>query len=110
MDAYNVNYLTQGTSETLKKLYCPNLTEEQESEYKSQQKKFHIQFDVTKVTKSDREFLTIFNFEHIKLTQTQFEELAQLLTRFRQCYATTKFDVGKIRVELNLPLKLTAIF
>ena len=52
----------------------------------------------------------MFNFEHTKLTQTQFEKLAQLLTQFKKCYATSKFDVGKIKVELNLPLKATAIF
>ena len=52
----------------------------------------------------------MFNFEHTKLTQTQFEELAQLLTQFRDCYATSKFDVGKVKVEFNLPLKATAVF
>ena len=52
----------------------------------------------------------MFNFEHTKLTQTQFEKIAQLLTQFRKCYATSKFDVGKTKVELNLPLKATAIF
>ena len=48
--------------------------------------------------------------EHTKLKQTQFEKLAQLLTHFQNCYATSDFDVGKIEVELNLPLKATAIF
>ena len=52
----------------------------------------------------------MFNFEYTKLTQTQFEQLAQLLTEFKKCYAISKFDVGKIKVELNLPLKATAIF
>ena len=47
----------------------------------------------------------MFNFEHTRLAQTQFEKLAQLLTQFQNCYATSKFDVGKIKVELNLPLK-----
>ena len=110
MDAYTLNYLTQGSSETLKKLYCLNLSKQQEREIKAQQKKFTIHFDVSKFTETDREFLTMFNFEHTKLTQTQFENLAQLLTQFRKCYATSKFDVGKIKVELNLPLKATAIF
>ena len=50
------------------------------------------------------------NFEHKKLTQTQFEKLAQLLTQFQKCYATSKFDVGRFKVELNLPLQLTFIF
>ena len=52
----------------------------------------------------------MFNSEHTKLTQTQFENLAQLLTHFRKCYAASKFNVGKIKVELNLPLEATAIF
>ena len=52
----------------------------------------------------------MFNFEHTKLTQTQFEQLAQLLTEFKKYYATAKFDVGKVKVELNLPLKARAIF
>ena len=52
----------------------------------------------------------LFNFEHTKLKQTQFENIAQFLTHFQKCYATSKFDVGMIKVELNLPLKATAIF
>ena len=65
---------------------------------------------MSKFTETDREYFTMFNFEHTKLTQTQFENLAQLLTQFRICYATSKFDAGMIKVELNLPLKATAIF
>ena len=52
----------------------------------------------------------MFNFEDTKLTQPQVEKLAHLLTQFKECYATSKFDVGKIKVELNLPLKATAVF
>ena len=36
MDAYTLNYLIQGTSETLIKLYCLNLSKQQEREYESQ--------------------------------------------------------------------------
>ena len=69
-----------------------------------------LPFDVLKFTETDKEFLTMFNFEHTKLTQTQFDKLAQLLiTQFQKCYATSKFDVGKVKIELNLPLKATAI-
>ena len=52
----------------------------------------------------------MFNFEHTILTQTQFEKLAQFLIQFQKCYATSKFDGGKILKKLNLPLKATAIF
>ena len=110
MDAYTLNYLTKDTSETPNLLYSLNLRKQQEREYKSRQKKFTIIFDVSKFTKTDKEFLTMFNFEHTKLTQTQFERLAELLIQFQKCFATSKFDVGKIKVELYLPLKATAIF
>ena len=66
MDDYNSNYLTHAISETLKKLYCLNLTKQQEREYKTQQKRFHIQFGLPKFTEADRNFLTIFNFEQTK--------------------------------------------
>ena len=87
-----------------------NRSKQQERENKSQQKKFTIPFDISKFTETDKDFLTIFNFEHTKLTQPQFEQLAQLLTQFHKCYATSKFAVGKIIVGLNLPLKATDIF
>ena len=69
MDAYTSNYLTQGTSETLKKLYRLNLTKQQEHEYKSQQKSstYHLMsqnFSLCSIS---------------KLTQTQFEELDNFL-------------------------------
>ena len=73
-------------------------------------KKFYIPFGVSKITQSDRDFLSMLNFEHKKLTQSQFKKLAQLFTQFKQCYATCVFDVGKIKVELILPLKTTAVF
>ena len=75
MDAYISNYFTYGSSDTLKYFYWLNLSEQQERECKSQQKRFHIPFDVSHFTESDRNFLTMFNFEHTKLTQTQFEQL-----------------------------------
>ena len=52
----------------------------------------------------------MFNFEHTKLTKTQFEQLAQLIRQFKKCYATSIFDVVNIKVELNFPLKATAKF
>ena len=52
----------------------------------------------------------MFNFEHTKLTKTQLGQLAQLLAQFKKCYATSKFDVGKTKVELNLHLKATATY
>ena len=45
MDTYTPFSLTYGTSETTKKLYCLNVTMQQEFEYKSQQKTFYIPID-----------------------------------------------------------------
>ena len=82
MDAYTSNYLTYGTSETLKRLHCLNLTKQQEREYKTQQKRFHIPFEVSKFTETDKnqDRLKTFNSDHTNLTQTQFENLAHFLT------------------------------
>ena len=61
-------------------------------------------------TNVEKNFLRMFNFEHIKLNQKQFDQLAKLLLHYKPCYASSKFDAGKIKVELNLPLKATAVF
>ena len=37
------------------------------------------------------------------------EQLAQFLIHCKNCYAFSKFDVGKIKDELNIPLKSTAV-
>ena len=52
----------------------------------------------------------MFNSEHTKMIQEQFEQLAQLVVPYKICEATSKFDVGKIKYKLNLPLKATAVF
>ena len=44
----------------------------------------------------------MFNFEHIKLTQTQFKQLAKLFLGYKHCYV--KFDQGKMKLELNFRL------
>ena len=50
------------------------------------------------------------NFEHTKLQQTQSKQLAQLPMSYKCCCTASKFDVGKSKVEFNLPLKATAVF
>ena len=62
MDAHTSIYLTHGTSETLKKLYCLNPTKQQERGYKTQQKIFHITFDISMSTETDKNFLKNFIF------------------------------------------------
>ena len=53
---------------------------------------------------------TMFNFQHSKITQHEFEKLADSLLRYPTVYATSKFDVGKLNSPLHLPLKPDAVF
>ena len=78
VDFYTSNYLTQGTSETLKKLYCLNLSKQWERKYKSKQTIFTIPFDVSIITETDKKLFTIFNFEHTKLTRTKFKKISTI--------------------------------
>ena len=52
----------------------------------------------------------MFNFHHSQITQKEFEQLADLLLKYPQLYAKSKFDVGKINSPLHLPLKPDAVF
>ena len=52
----------------------------------------------------------MFNFQHSKITQNEFDKLAELLLKFPTVYATSNCDVGKISSPLHLPLKLDAVF
>ena len=47
----------------------------------------------------------MFDFQHSHLTQEEFEKVVKIILDYKQVYATTKFDVGKTKVKLNLPMK-----
>ena len=47
----------------------------------------------------------MFDFQHSHLTQEEFEKIVTIILKYKQVYATTKFDVGKTKVKLNLPMK-----
>ena len=96
LDTYNSNYITQGTAETLNKLYCLNLTKQQEREYKTQQKTFDITFDVSNFTDLNQKF-------------PKFEELAKHLIKLNNVTPGLYLMLAK-KVEPNLPLKATAVF
>ena len=52
----------------------------------------------------------MFDFQHLHQTQEEFEKIVTMILEYKQVYATTKFDVGKTKVKLNLPMKKDAIF
>ena len=47
----------------------------------------------------------MFDFQHSLLTQEEFEKIVTIILEYKQVYATTKFDVGRTKVKLNLPNK-----
>ena len=52
----------------------------------------------------------MFDFQHSHLTQEEFEKIVTIILEYKQVSATAKFDVGKTKVKLNLPMKKDAIF
>ena len=70
---------------------------------------FKCKFNINKYTEHEKEFIQMFYFQHSHLTQEEFEKVTIIL-HYKQVYATTKFDVGKTKVKLNLPMKKDAIF
>ena len=56
------------------------------------------------------QYRKMFDFQHSHLIQEEFEKVVAIRLQYKQVYATTKFDVGKTKVKLNLPMKKDAIF
>ena len=71
---------------------------------------FKCKFDINNYTRSEKEFIQRFGFQNSHLTQEEFEKMVTIILEYKQVYATTKFDVGKTKVKLNLPMKNDAIF
>ena len=71
---------------------------------------FKCKFNINKYSEQDKEFIQMFDFQHSHLTQEEFEKVVTIILHYKQVYATTKFDVGKTKVKLNLPMQTDAIF
>ena len=71
---------------------------------------FKCKFNITQYNDKDKEFIQMFDFQHSHPTQEQFDKIVDIILKYRNVYATTKFDVGKTKVKLNLPMKKDAIF
>ena len=66
---------------------------------------FKCKFNINKYSEQEKEFIQMFHFQHSHLTQEEFEKEVTTILQYKQVYATTKFDVGKTKVKLNLPMK-----
>ena len=71
---------------------------------------FKCKFNINKYSEQEKEFIQMFDFQHSHLTQEKCEKVVTIILQYKQVYATTKFDVGKTKVKLNLPMKKDAIF
>ena len=71
---------------------------------------FKPTFQISKYTEEQQKFLTRFSFQHSQITQKEIEQLADLLLKNPNVYATSKFDVGKLISPLHSPLKADAVF
>ena len=71
---------------------------------------FKCEFNITKYNDKDKEFIQMVDFQHSHLTHEQFDKIVDIILKYRNVYATTKFDVGKTKVKLNLPMKKDAVF
>ena len=71
---------------------------------------FKCKFNITKYSEQEKGFIQMFDFQHSHLTQEEFEKVVTIILNYKQVYAATKFDVGKTKVKLNLPMKKDAIF
>ena len=71
---------------------------------------FKCKFNITKYNDNDQEFIQMFDFQQSHLTKEQFDKVVEIILKYRNVYATTKFDVGKTKVKFNVPKKNDAIF
>ena len=114
--AYRVNNIFQlldvCQSTILDEELCINFiisNEKRNTDYFTKTPYFKPTFNITNYTKEQQKFLTMFNFEHSKITQIEFDRLAKQLLKYSTVYATSKFEVGKISSSLHLPLKPDAV-
>ena len=71
---------------------------------------FKCKFNINKYSEQEKDFVLMFDFQNSHLTQEEFEKVVTIILHYKQVYETTKFDVGKLKVKLNLPMKKDAIF
>ena len=71
---------------------------------------FKCRFNINKYTESEKDFIQMFDFQQSHLTQEDFEKRVTIILEYKQVYATTKFDVGKTKMKLNLTMKKDATF
>ena len=111
IDLFSALYqLTYGNENDINEILSnqENETIEQAATFERKHK-IKCKFNFNKYTETEKEFIQMFDFQHSHLTQEEFEEVITIILTYKQVYATTKFDVGKTKVKLNLPMKKDAV-
>ena len=98
--AYRVNHILQlldicQSSILDEELSINNIisNEKRNTDYFTRTPYFKPTFNITNYTKEQQKFLTMFNFQHSQITQTETDKLAKQLIKYSTVYATSKFDV-----------------
>ena len=71
---------------------------------------FRCKLNIDKYMETEKEFIQMLDFQQSHLTLVELEEVVTIILTYKQVYTTTKFDVGKTKVKLNLPMKNDAVF
>ena len=67
--------------------------EKRNTDYFTKTPYFKPTFNITKYTKEQQNFLTMFNFEHSQITQTEFDKLAKQLLKNSTVKKFKKFKI-----------------
>ena len=71
---------------------------------------FECPRDISFLQPDDKSFIEMFDWKNFSLDDKYFQKLCKILIHFKGCYGTSKFDVGKAKIQLHLPLKKDAEF
>ena len=66
---------------------------------------FECPRDISFLQPDDKQFIEMFDWKKFSLDDKYFQKLCKILIHFKGCYGTSKFDVGKAKIQLHLPLK-----
>ena len=102
------NYICQSTILNEELLITHN--SKRNTDYFTKTLFFKPMFQINKYTIEQQKILTMLNFQHSRINEQEFEQLADLLLKYPMVYAISKLDVGKKHSPQHYPLKPDTIF
>ena len=95
LDIERINHVTTGT-----------LTPEDLTTY-AKRPYFECPRDISFLKSDDKTFIQMFDWKNFSLDDKYFQNLCKILLHFKDCYGTSKFDVGKAKFNSTCHLKKT---